>query len=316
MTQPLTWSSPSWLALLGSAVISVLLGAAPAQADDCKKLAMLTSVDMIAARGIYMIPVTINGTPQKLLLATAGGISSINEKAAAALGLTPIQTPFGPRLVSSASAKSSTAYVAVKNFGVGAMHAQDLSFVISPNPQAGTNPALPIDGTMAPDMMFRNDVELDFAAGKLNYFSQDHCEGHVVYWPNNGIAVIPFQTTRNGRIGPRQDSHIRVQVIIDGRPFLATISTSEARSTMTANEAKYQFDVTADSPGSVPHGTTDGNPDDKVFTHVFGNLSFGGINVANPEMAIVPNLVGNRLTNVLGPGGERGTRYDNPNLVS
>jgi hypothetical protein len=195
------------------------------------------------------------------------------------------------------------------------MHAQDLPFVITPNPQAGTNPGLPIDGALAPDLMTRNDVELDFAAGKFNIFSQDHCEGHVVYWPNNGVDVVPFQMSRDGKIG-RPDSHIRVPVTVDGRPFMATINTGEARSTMTANEAKYQFNVTADTPGSVPRGTVGGNPDDKVFSHVFGNLSFGGVNVANPEMAIVPNLVGNRLTNVLGPGGERGTRYDNPNLVS
>jgi hypothetical protein len=299
------------LGFAGLGLIAALLGAAPALADACKPLAKLTTVDLIAARGVYLIPVTINGTPQKLLLATAGGISTINQSAATALGLNPVDTPFAPRLVNGA-AKSSNAYISVQNFGLGEMRAQNLFFAIAPNLQAGANPDFSYDGALAPDLMFRNDVELDFAAGKLSYFSQDHCEGHVVYWPNSGIAVVPFQTSRNGRVGSRQDSHIRVPVMIDGRPFLATIATGEPRSTMTAKEAQYQFNVTSDQPGR-------GDTDTRAFSHVFGNLSFGGVggvNVANPQMLIVPNLVGNRLTNVLGPGGERATRYDNPDLVA
>jgi hypothetical protein len=90
------------------------------------------------------------------------------------------------------------------------------------------------------------------------------------------------------------DTHIRVPVTLDGKDFLAVINTGAARSTMSANTAKFVFGITADSPGSVPLGVVDHDPNHKVFGHVFGSLTFDGITVNNPHIAIMPDLLGSK----------------------
>ena len=34
------------------------------------------------------------------------------------------------------------------------------------------------------------DVDFDFAAAKMNFFSPDHCPGKVTYWNPSAVAVI------------------------------------------------------------------------------------------------------------------------------
>ncbi len=41
-------------------------------------------------------------------------------------------------------------------------------------------------------MMWNYDVDFDFAVGKFNLFSKDHCDGQVVYWTRSPVAVVPF----------------------------------------------------------------------------------------------------------------------------
>jgi len=76
--------------------------------------------------------------------------------------------------------------------------------------------------------------------------------------------------------------------------FATVINTGANYSTLSANTAKFQFGVTADSPGSTPMGSFDGNPDHKVFGHVFSSLTFDGVTVTNPHVAVIPDLVGSK----------------------
>lgn len=39
--------------------------------------------------------------------------------------------------------------------------------------------------------MGKYDTELDFTGGKMNYFATDHCEGKVIYWPAQALAIFP-----------------------------------------------------------------------------------------------------------------------------
>ena len=94
-----------------------------------------------------------------------------------------------------------------------------------------------------------------------------------------------------------RDIHIFVPVTLDGKPFLAAINTATNNSTLSANTAKFQFGITADSPDSKPLGNFAGDPDHKVFGHVFSTLTFDGVTVTNPHVAIIPDLIGSKDPN-------------------
>jgi predicted aspartyl protease len=283
----------------------MILAGGPAFAQDCGPLKQAASLDLtpLGNGGQMLVPVTINGAEQKMLLNTAGGISSLTQTAVDALGLHAID---GSRIKSLDSAgNASQSYVAVRDFALGGVQFNGIQFMVTANPNAGANGLFA--GMLAGDIMSHYDVEMNFATRKLNIFLQDHCPGHVLYWKPDpaAIAVVPISlkkpTPTDSRTGFRpyvdREIHIWVPVTLDGKSFKAALNTGAARSTMSARVAKFVFGVTADTPGSVPLGTMDANPDHKVFGHVFSALTFDGVTVANPHIAVIPDLVGSKDPN-------------------
>jgi hypothetical protein len=273
-----------------------------ALAEDCGPLKQIASLDMtpLGSGGLMLAPVSINGAEQKMLVSTAGGISSLTDKAVGTLGLHAID---GSRIKAlDTMGNASQRYVAVEDFKLGAVQAKGIQFMVTPNQNAGAGGQFV--GILAADMMSRYDVEMNFATRKLNFFLQDHCPGHVLYWNPDpaAVAIVPVSfkkpTPNDSRTGFRpyvdRDIHIWVPVTLDGKTFKAALNTAAPRSSMSAKVAKYVFGVTADSPGSVPLGMVDGNPDHKVFGHVFSTLTFEGVTVNNPHVAIIPDLLGSK----------------------
>jgi len=271
-----------------------------ARADDCGPLKLLTSVDLTPLPGGRMlVPVTINGVPKKMLLGTAGDFTTLNAALVKELNLNALITRRA-KLIDSAG-NASRMYVHAQSFQIGTLEGKDFPFLITPDPITGESAAF--DGILAGDVMAHYDVEMDFATGKMSIFSQDHCPGRVVHWPASVVAVVPFQERgplpagldeQRRRFAEHQDFHIRVPVSLDGKNFLATINTGSPLSTISAGVAKYEFGITADSPGSVPLGLVDRDPDQKVFGHTFSSLTLDGVAVANPRFAILPDLAGSK----------------------
>ena len=57
-------------------------------------------------------------------------------------------------------------------------------------------------------------------------------------------------------------------------------------------------------------GSFDGNPDHKVFGHVFSSLTFDGVTVTNPHVAVIPDLVGSKDPNNVSRADSRVRRVD------
>jgi hypothetical protein len=274
-----------WPSALSAAVVILSGLAAPTFADDCGPLQQAASVDVtMTPNGLPMVPVTLNGSPRKFLYGTAGGISTISQAAADSLNLSAVSTRV--RLLST-NGNASSRYVSVDSFVYGGLGGKDLEFIISPNPNLG-GPNLPVDGELAGDIMQRYDTEMDFAGGKLSYFLPDHCDGHVVHWTTAPASVVPFRRTEPGRRNPN-DSHIRFHVTLDGKDLLAVLNTANPRSQLSAKTADADFNVTGDTPGTVPLGNMSGR---KVFGYVFKTISFGDVTVTNPHIAIIPDIIG------------------------
>ena len=136
--------------------------------------------------------------------------------------------------------------------------------------------------------MGRYDIELDFAGGKMNYFSQDHCPGKVVYWNTAAIAAAPMRFVNH---------HLILDVSLDGHSFKAILDTGAPVTTLTMGEARRVFGLTP----------VEG---EKAFEHVFQKLSFEGLEVGNPHVVVIPEKVGSKDANNDFVTGSRVRRVD------
>jgi gag-polyprotein putative aspartyl protease len=293
------------------AAMAALCVATPAIADDCKPQFRVDTLDMvpIGNAGQMLVPVTINGVSQKMLFNTGAGLTTLSAKAAGALGLRQIES--NVRMLSD-SGNAKYMQVHIEKFQLGEAPPASIDLMVSVD-----DGDAPYDGMYTNDLMYDYDAEIDFANHKLNYFSTDHCEGRVIYWPASAVAVIPITLNTGARGNPQRlglignfDTHIRVPVTLDGKPVTAVINTASPVSNMSTDMAKYVFGVTADSPGSTVVGNNTGDPEARVFTHVFASLSFDGLAVTNLRMLVHPNLMGTRDPENTLQTGSRVTRVD------
>jgi hypothetical protein len=255
----------------------------PAWADDCGPLKQVMSLDLnVLPNGLYTVPVTINGSPRQLLFGTAGGKSALTRNAAESLGLRPATGGFKLLAVNG---NASQAYVMLDSFVMGGVQAKDMRMMISPLARIGNTGA---DGTLADDIMINYDEEMDFANKKVLYFLPDHCERDAAHWTNLSPAVMPFRRPLPGS-NITYDTHIRLDVMLDGKDVLAMLSTGSPRTSISAKVADAEFHVNENTPNTVPVGELGGR---KMVSYVFKTISFGNISVSNPQVVILPDVIG------------------------
>jgi predicted aspartyl protease len=282
--------------ILGSMAVLGCLSS-PALAEDCGPLKQINSLDLVAANpNRALIPVSINGIPKLFLLDTGGDISQISGEVAEELQLTQHEAA-GMKML-DLYGHASNKYVRVEKFGVGRMTGEDINMMVSPNPNFGRGTRYV--GIFAPDLMGRYDTEIDFGTYKMNYFSTDHCPGHVVYWQHNALAVLPFTFHKR---------HIRFTVKVDGKELTAEMDTGAPNTVMHAETAKRLFDLAPDSPGNVP---LNAQGMAAAFGRIFSTLDFEGVAVKNPHVVIIPQLVGSKDPNNGERTGNRAKRADDP----
>jgi predicted aspartyl protease len=263
--------------LFGSLALAVLLQNGAARAEDCGPLKQINAVDLVAGSNRALVPVSINGIPKLFLLDTGGDVTQISGDVAADLKLTKQDSNL--KLLDMYG-HASDKMVRIDKFTLGRLRGENVYMAIQPNPDFGKGTRYV--GLFGPDMMGRYDVDIDFGTYKMNYFSPDHCPGHVVYWPHAALAVTPM--TFHNR-------HIRLPVKIDGKELKAEIDTGASNTTMMAGVAKRLFDIVPETPGNVPLNTQGMAA---AFGRVFSTLDFEGVAVSNPHIVIVPDLLGSK----------------------
>ncbi|HEY6578350.1 MAG TPA: aspartyl protease family protein, partial [Rhizomicrobium sp.] len=144
------------------------------------------------------------------------------------------------------------------------------------------------------------DVDIDFAAKKLNLFSQDHCAGKVVYWAADAVTVVPMHVVNSG--------HIMVPVTLDGHGFDAMLDTGSSHTHLSQESARNIFGLAPDSAGMAKVGDFGPGGKTAVYRHSFGALALQGITIGNPGVYIFEDLLrtgmaqtphlGSRLTDV------------------
>lgn len=270
--------------------------ASPAVAADCGPLKAVASLDLKPAPGggpRVGVPVTVNGTPELMVLNTEYKESRVSRAVVNQLKLSP--RSYGKMLALNGQVLNG--YMVTVDLGISTSLLKGTEMLVDENPGGG------FDGTFATDLMQRYDIEMDFAGHRLNYFSPDHCEGKVVYWPATGFTSVPMRgwgakladtSAMNSTGMTPHPQELTITVSVDGHEIPAVIDTGLPQTTLDADTAHALFDLTADSPGVVQLGSMDGTQAHRRFGYVFKTLSFGGLTLHDPHIAMAPNLLGKK----------------------
>ncbi len=233
-----------------AALTALIAVSSPAGAETCS-LAQMASLNMtIGKHNLPIVPVTINGTDYSFTVDTSGVFSKISGDLAQKLGLK--QTPTNQEIYSVTGMVRANS-VDIASLKLGANEAKHFHLMVG----GAVNMPADADGILAGDLLALFDVEFDFAKGKLNLFSQNHCPGKVVYWTQSGYAEIPFHLAT----GPiATNDHINFQMTLDGHDLSTELDTGSSWTWKRQNDASQVFVLESTSPGMQRDpGSTDDN---------------------------------------------------------
>ena len=246
-----------------------------ARAETCPPLQIVASVPMsYDFVGRPLVPVTLGTMRTLMLIDTGGAFSTIAPQAVEALGLGRRRVEVRQYGVSGRYTDEATD---VSPFVLGNLVADRIQLMIDlDNPEFdGTH----IAGIIGPNILHNYDAEFDFGTNTFRLLSQNHCPGQVIYWPATNAAEIPVEITKD--IG-----HIVVPVTLDGVHLRALIDTGAGISFMPSRVAEDRFGLSLDTRqerrGIAPAW---------VHMHRFHVLSLEGIEVGNPPVDIIPDLL-------------------------
>jgi hypothetical protein len=237
-----------------------------------------------------MVPITLNGVEKKFLFDTGGAINSISRATVEELKLPEYHSKYR---VSNLYGDDSDSFVQVHEVIFGTGKTDGIQFQVMNNP-AFDNGRAPLDGVVSTGVFAHDDFDLDFGAGRVNFFSTDHCEGRVVYWPHQVLAVVPMIM---------EQGHINVQITLDGHPLRAILDTGSTRTNLNIIRAQEKLGF---SPATLPPpDTPKSDPDKNIYPRRFSTLSFDGVTVSNPLVVIRPlEFGGSKNDTVIGSRAE------------
>ncbi len=212
----------SFLVLLGQATAGITK-----ESKSCPTRP-LASIDL-AVDGPVLVPVTLQGQPAWMILQTEASVTLIYSNAAEALHLSTrniekdyFQMNLGGRRV--------TQLASFKPLTIGDLSLARTDFMVDPFPRVGQMYAGRwIAGSLAMDLLWPYDVELDLAHKKLVLYPASSCGGRAVSWTDH-YGQMPMNFTAIG--------NVYFTAEIDGTKLEASIATSSEGSAMSVDVAQ------------------------------------------------------------------------------
>jgi len=257
--------------------------AVKAAAAQCGPQKLASVVDLRMDYGVPLAPVSLAGKSKNFIVDTGGYVSLLFPATVRELNLTRRNVAL--RII-GVDGRTSNQVVRVPELGIGRLRAADVLFMVGTDNgeiQEGA-PA----GLLGPDILQNYDADFDFAAGKLNLIDPNHCEGDVVYWPAQAVAIVPF----------RFDSsfHIIVPVTIDGRRVEAMLDTGASSTHLNLDVAQRLFDLDVNAPDVEKAGELQGKAyTATVFRRRFNSIALDGLVFNNPSIMLMPDMVRREL---------------------
>jgi len=271
----------------------------PAQAPTCaapKVAGKAIGLGGVPGGDLMTVPVEINGTPKQFLLDINTTPDAVSQAAVAALHLPEVDqasqsnafadlnTPyqFKAAVVDVKNGGTSMNYqtrVRVASFTIAGTIVQNLQFLVANDRDMGKSE--PYDGVLTGSLFPQYDINFDFGAKQLSFLDPTSCTdpNQVAYWPHAVVAVIPM-TIKNGRIS--------VPVTINGHSLDAVIDTGFSRTVMRRDIAE-KLGLEMGTPDTVPDGDAEDGMGQRIYRHVFPQISFGGVTANNVPARIQTN---------------------------
>jgi predicted aspartyl protease len=255
--------------------------AAPAPAAEgkpvqCRLLRMAEMELTTQINGTVTVPATFENEPGQMLVDTGAVMSGIVDTLAIKLRLNGHEIT-GARFELMGGVRMTT-MAQVRRFSLGGMPANGIILIVAPYSALNNDTS----GILGADVMAHYDVELDFAAATFRLFSREHCPGQVVYWTHQNYAEVPFKRDA--------DNHMLIDVVLDGKTITAAVDTGAERSTMTMDDFESIFGYRAKSDPrmqTLGHVSINGTESSTISRYPFQAMTFEGIQVQNPNIAIV-----------------------------
>ncbi|HEX4637649.1 MAG TPA: retropepsin-like aspartic protease [Rhizomicrobium sp.] len=274
---------------LGGLALVLLHGRAEAVEPfpaECR-LTLAATVPISLTDNHVNVPVMVNGRRRTFAIDTGAFTSAVSKSVVAEQGIKTYGIHKNLELQDSGH-KDAELYATLEEFVIGNQKAHDARMSVM-------EPA-PVDGLVGPEYLRNFDLDFDFAAGTLNLFRHHPCSGRAVYWTDD-YFVVPMDVTDQG--------HIRVDVLLDGKPIRAMLDTGAAFTVIGKSIAQSDFNVDMDKV-NVEGGRTFtlsgmNGGEQSAVPHRFMGLQLGGINIKNPILAIST--------------AERGVQFDYTRLV-
>jgi predicted aspartyl protease len=267
-------NSVAIVAMLYPAVASAEDQTAPTTQTTCE-LYQVESLDLnIEPEGDVTIPITVDGVSGEAIVDTGNVTSEVTDDVAFTTKASVFQTPASIELMGGIR---SNQYILPKTIAMGKIAAHSFYTYLFSADQMSSNQI----GMIGPNILANYDIDFDYAHGKLNVFSQDHCPGRVVYWTSDKFAVVPFEIDSDG--------HILIKVVLDGKPITAVVDTGATGSVVTIGSAEEVLGIKSDDPKMKSTGafSINGAKATQSYRYPFSSLTFEGVAVSNPDILIV-----------------------------
>jgi len=261
------------------AIALVLLCASPASAAEDCRLKLLASLDISFTKdGSPTIPVTVGGKEYAFALELEAMHSAVTEKLGADIGAERRRLPMVVNYDNQETQRSAT----LPPVKIGNTTVTEFEAILLPKETlAGT------EGAIGLDLLQNFDVELDLSAKKLKLFSQQHCEGQVVYW-GKSYAVVPFY---QGAL-----TNIFVKSTLDGNEVPASFSTHEEEAALGMWDAHKYLRLQTSDPKLVKRTDIDPGRDESNSSYPFSTLTLGGVSITNPDIVLHPQRASDACT--------------------
>jgi Tfp pilus assembly protein PilF len=255
-----------------------------ASAKDCSLKRLMESPILSGSYARPVISILLDDKPRKVLLDTGGFWSIVSPDTSA--GLTRYRSPVTGGLGLRGRLLSEIVKMSLQ---LGPAKATDVEFFVGPEGYMTD-----VDATLGANWLAQFDVEIDPVKNTASLFSQDHCEGQVVYWPHQDYAEVPFELAR-------YEHRITLPLVLSGKKVSVLLDTGAPESVLSLSAAKRLFDLTPDSPGMQSDGftTDDRGRTYKKYRYQFASLDMGDISFRNPWISIA-ELVDQSADMVLG----------------
>ena len=229
-------------------------------------------------RGRPLLPVTIGELRKTMLLDTGSALSALEMDQVMELDLPQF---YAGMTMTAITGESSSLATHAETFSLGNIDRDQMRFMILPGFDYELSTDEPV-GILALDFFADYDLELDFAGNEIQLFSSRECVDPAAIRMSDNWAVIPFDRLHS--------EFITIPVSLDGIELSAILDTGAAYSVLNLDIAAQRFGIDVSKPDDRISRV---DSDDSIATYErrFSELNLGGLEVAEPEIILFPNLL-------------------------